>query len=467
MSQEAAKPNTRIETDSMGEIEVPADKYWGAQTQRSLLHFDIGNDVMPREMIRAFGILKKAAALVNQDLGKLPAEKAKLIVSACDEVIEGRLDEHFPLRVWQTGSGTQTNMNANEVISNRAIEIAGGVMGSKKPIHPNDDVNMSQSSNDTFPAAMHIAAAEQMNMLIPRVREVKSAIDAKAVEFANVVKIGRTHLQDATPLTVGQEMSGWSSLLERDIERMKATLPGLYDLAIGGTAVGTGLNAHPEFGERAAKKIAELTGLPFKSHPNKFAALSAHDEIVFCSGGLKTLAASLMKIANDIRWLASGPRCGLGELIIPENEPGSSIMPGKVNPTQSEAMTMVAVQVMGNDAAIGFAGSQGNFELNVFKPVMIHNLLHSIRLMHDASHGFVKYCIAGMTIDREQIDEYLRDSLMLVTALNPHIGYDNSAKIAKNAHKKGISLRESAIELGLLSGEKFDELVKPEEMTHP
>jgi fumarate hydratase, class II len=461
------KPNTRIETDSMGEIEVPADKYWGAQTQRSLLHFDIGYDVMPREMIRAFGILKKACAIVNNQLGKLPDDKLKLIVQACDEVIEGKLDEHFPLRIWQTGSGTQTNMNANEVISNRAIEIAGGVMGSKKPIHPNDDVNMSQSSNDTFPTAMHIAAAEQMNKLIPRVQEVESAIDAKAEEFKDVVKIGRTHLQDATPLTVGQEMSGWASLLERDIERMKDTLPGLYDLGIGGTAVGTGLNAHPEFGERAAKEIAELTGLSFKSHPNKFAALSAHDEVVFCSGGLKTLAASLMKIANDIRWLASGPRCGLGELVIPENEPGSSIMPGKVNPTQSEAMTMVAVQVMGNDAAIGFAGSQGNFELNVFKPVMIHNLLHSIRLIHDACHGFVEYCIEGMTIDRERIDEYLRDSLMLVTALNPHIGYDNSAKIAKNAHKKGISLRESAIELGLLTGEKFDELVKPEEMTHP
>ncbi len=458
---------TRIETDSMGEIEVPADKYWGAQTQRSLLHFNIGYDVMPREMIRALGLLKKACALVNQDLGKLPADKAKLIAAACDEVIEGKLDEHFPLRVWQTGSGTQTNMNANEVISNRAIEIAGGVLGSKKPIHPNDDVNMSQSSNDTFPTAMHIAAAEQMNKLIPRVREVKSAIDAKAEEFKDVVKIGRTHLQDATPLTVGQEMSGWSSLLERDIERMNATLPGLYDLAIGGTAVGTGLNAHPEFGERAAKKIAELTGLPFKSHPNKFAALSAHDEIVFCSGGMKTLAASLMKIANDIRWLASGPRCGLGELIIPENEPGSSIMPGKVNPTQSEAVTMVAVQVLGNDAAIGFAGSQGNFELNVFKPVMIHNLLHSIRLLRDSCHGFVEYCIAGMTIDREQIEENLRESLMLVTALNPHIGYDNAAKIAKHAHKKKISLRESAIELGLLTGEKFDELVKPEEMTHP
>ncbi|HEY8204298.1 MAG TPA: class II fumarate hydratase [Pyrinomonadaceae bacterium] len=457
----------RIETDSMGQIHVPADRYWGAQTERSLLHFNIGYDVMPREMIRALGILKKACALVNHDLGKLPEDKLKLIVQACDEVIEGKLDDHFPLRVWQTGSGTQTNMNANEVISNRAIQLAGGVMGSKRPIHPNDDVNMSQSSNDTFPTAMHIAAAEQMNRLIPAIRNVYEAIDAKAKEFKDVVKIGRTHLQDATPLTVGQEMSGWASLLERDIDRMNATLPGLYDLAIGGTAVGTGLNAHPEFGERAAKKIAELTGLPFKSHPNKFAALSAHDEIVFCSGGLKTLAASLMKIANDIRWLASGPRCGLGELVIPENEPGSSIMPGKVNPTQSEAMTMVAVQVLGNDVAIGFAGSQGNFELNVFKPVMIHNLLHSIRLMHDASHGFVEYCINGMTINRERIDENLRDSLMLVTALNPHIGYDNAAKIAKNAHKQGISLRESAIELGLLTGEQFDEWVKPEEMTHP
>ena len=451
----------------MGSIEVAADRYWGAQTERSLHHFNVGNDVMPREMIRALGTLKKACALVNHDLGKLPEDKLKFIMQACDEVIEGKLDEHFPLRVWQTGSGTQTNMNANEVISNRAIELAGGVMGSKKPIHPNDDVNMSQSSNDTFPTAMHIAAAEQMNKLIPRVQEVHEAIVAKAGEFKDVVKIGRTHLQDATPLTVGQEMSGWASLLARDVDRMKTTLPGLYDLAIGGTAVGTGLNAHPEFAERAAKKIAELTGLPFKSHPNKFAALSAHDEMVFCSGGLKTLAASLMKIANDVRWLASGPRCGLGELVIPENEPGSSIMPGKVNPTQSEAITMVAVQVMGNDAAIGFADSQGNFELNVFKPVIIHNLLHSIRLIHDACHGFVEYCIAGMTINREKIDEHLRDSLMLVTALNEHIGYDNAAKIAKNAHKKGISLRESAIELGLLTGEQFDEWVKPEEMTHP
>jgi fumarate hydratase class II len=465
--EEQPAKNTRMETDSMGGIQVPVDKYWGAQTQRSLIHFAIGFDVMPREMIRAFGVLKQACALVNHDLGKLSGDKLKLIVQACDEVIEGKLDQHFPLRVWQTGSGTQTNMNANEVISNRAIELAGGVLGSKKPVHPNDDVNMSQSSNDTFPSAMHIAAAEEMNKLIPEVRKVRDAIAAKAEEFKDVVKIGRTHLQDATPLTVGQEMSGWASLLERDIVRMNDTLPGLYDLAIGGTAVGTGLNAHPEFGERAAKKISELTGLPFKSHPNKFAALSAHDEIVFTSGALKTLAASLMKIANDIRWLASGPRCGLGELIIPENEPGSSIMPGKVNPTQSEAITMVAVQVMGNDAAIGFAGSQGNFELNVFKPVMIHNLLHSIRLIHDACHGFVEYCIAGLGVNREQIEHHLRDSLMLVTALNPHIGYDNSAKIAKNAHRKGISLRESAIELGLLTGEQFDELVKPEEMTHP
>lgn len=458
---------TRTETDSMGAVEVPTDKYWGAQTERSLLHFNIGDDKMPREMIRALGILKKAAALVNEELGKLPADKRKLIEQAADEVISGKLDEHFPLRVWQTGSGTQTNMNANEVISNRAIEIAGGVMGSKRPVHPNDDVNMSQSSNDTFPTAMYIAAAEELSKLIPAVQEIHDAIDAKAKEFADVVKIGRTHLQDATPLTVGQEMSGWASLIERDIERLRMTLPGLLDLAIGGTAVGTGLNSHPEFGERAAKKIAELTGLPFKAHPNKFAALSAHDEIVFASGALKTLAASLMKIANDIRWLASGPRCGLGELTLPENEPGSSIMPGKVNPTQSEAMTMVAVQVFGNDAAITFAGSQGNFELNVFKPVMIHNLLHSIRLLHDAAHGFVEYCLKGIELNREQIDKDVNDSLMLVTALNPHIGYDKAAQVAKNAHKKKISLRESAVELGFLTGEEFDKYVRPEEMTHP
>ena len=458
---------TRIETDSMGEIDVPVTAYWGAQTQRSLKHFDIGFDVMPREVIRALGILKKAAAMVNFDLGKLEGDKLKFIVQAADEVIEGKLDAHFPLRVWQTGSGTQTNMNANEVISNRAIEIAGGEMGSKTPVHPNDDVNKSQSSNDTFPTAMYIAAAERLTALIPEVQKVRDAIDAKAKEFADVVKIGRTHLMDATPMTVGQEFGGWASLVKRDIDRLQMVLPGLFDLAIGGTAVGTGLNAHPEFAERAAAKIAELTGLPFKSHPDKFAALSAHDEIVFASGGLKTLAGSLMKIANDIRWLASGPRCGVGEISLPENEPGSSIMPGKVNPTQSEAMTMVAVQVFGNDAAIGFAGSQGNFELNVFKPVMIHNFLHSVRLIHDACHGFVDYCINGIELNREQIDHYLRNSLMLVTALNQHIGYDNAAKIAKHAHKKGISLKESALQLDLLSAERFDELVKAEDMTHP
>src|SRR3982075_427866 len=362
----------RIEADSMGKMEVPADRYWGAQTARALIHFAIGKDLMPAELIRAFGILKKAAALVNQDLGKLSAEKARLIAQAAEEVIAGKLNEHFPLRIWQTGSGTQTNMNVNEVISNRAIELSGGVMGSKNPIHPNDDVNMSQSSNDTFPTAMHIAAAtETARRLLPAVKNLRDALDAKAREFASIVKIGRTHLQDATPLTLGQEFSGYVTLLDRDGGRVAVALDGLYDLAIGGTAVGTGLNAHPEFAERAARRIAELTGLPFRSHPNKFAALSAHDELVFASGALKTLAASLMKIANDIRWLASGPRCGLGELTLPENEPGSSIMPGKVNPTQCEALTMVATQVMGNDAAIGFAGSQGNFELNVFKPVMI------------------------------------------------------------------------------------------------
>src|SRR5678816_1092064 len=458
---------TRKESDSMGEIEVASDKYWGAQTERSLHHFAIGDDRMPREMIRALGILKKAAALVNEELGKLPADKARLIVQACDEVIEGKLDSHFPLRVWQTGSGTQTNMNANEVISNRAIEIAGGVMGSKKPIHPNDDVNMSQSSNDTFPTAMYIAAAEELSKLIPRITELHDAIDAKAKEFADVVKIGRTHLQDATPLTVDQEMGGWASLVERDVERLKLALPGLLELAIGGTAVGTGLNSHPEFGERAAKKIAELTGLPFRSHPNKFTALSAHDELVEASGSLKTLAASLMKIANDVRWLASGPRSGLGELVLPENEPGSSIMPGKVNPTQSEALTMVAVQVFGNDLATSFGGSQGNFELNVFKPVMIHNFLHSVRLLHDATKSFVEFCISGIELNRTQIEEHLKHSLMLVTALNPHIGYDKAAQVAKNAHNKKISLRESAIELGYLTGEQFDTMVIPEEMTHP
>lgn len=461
-------PQTRVETDSMGPIEVPVNVYWGAQTARSLIHFNIGDDTMPPELIRAFGILKKAAALVNQDLGKLPEDKARLIAEAADEVIEGRLNDQFPLRIWQTGSGTQTNMNANEVIANRAIEIAGGVLGSKNPIHPNDHVNMSQSSNDTFPTAMHIAAAERLhNALIPAVQSVHDAIDAKAREFADVVKIGRTHLQDATPLTVGQEMGGWASLLARDIERLKEGLDGLYDLAIGGTAVGTGLNAHPEFAERAAAKIAELTGLPFRSHPNKFAALSAHDELVFAHGAITTLAGSLMKIANDIRWLASGPRCGLGELRIPENEPGSSIMPGKVNPTQCEAMTMVAVQVYGNNAAIAFAGSQGNFELNVFKPVMIYNFLHSVRLIHDACHGFVEYMIKGIALDRARIDHYVKNSLMLVTALSPRIGYDKAAKIAHTAYEDGSSLREACLKLGYLSGEEFDQIVRPEEMTHP
>jgi fumarate hydratase class II len=459
---------TRTESDSMGKMDVPADRYYGAQTARSLIHFAIGKDAMPPELIRAFGILKKAAALVNQDLGKLSADQAKLIAQAADEVISGKLNEHFPLRIWQTGSGTQTNMNVNEVIGNRAIEIAGGTMGSKKPIHPNDDVNMSQSSNDTFPTAMHIAAAtETARRLIPAVKKLRDALDAKAKEFAGIVKIGRTHLQDATPLTVEQEFSGWVSLLDRDLARIAQALEGLYDLAIGGTAVGTGLNAHPEFAERAARKISELSGLPFRSHPNKFASLSAHDEIVFASGALKTLAASLMKIANDIRWLASGPRCGLGELTLPENEPGSSIMPGKVNPTQCEAITMVAVQVMGNDAAIGFAGSQGNFELNVFKPVMIFNYLHSVELLADSCNSFVDHCVHGIEVNRDIIDHYVKDSLMLVTALAPKIGYDNAAKVAHTAHHEHTSLRQAALKLGFLTGEEFDALVKPEDMTHP
>jgi fumarate hydratase class II len=475
---EAAKPtsksqgtptaSTRTESDSMGKIDVPADRYYGAQTARSLIHFAIGKDTMPPELIRAFGILKKAAALVNQDLGKLSAEKARLISQSADEVISGKLNDHFPLRIWQTGSGTQTNMNVNEVIGNRAIEIAGGAMGSKKPIHPNDDVNMSQSSNDTFPTAMHIAAAsETARRLLPAVKKLRDALDVKAKDFSGIVKIGRTHLQDATPLTVEQEFSGWVSLLDRDLNRITQALDGLYDLAIGGTAVGTGLNAHPEFAERAARKISELSSLPFRSHPNKFASLSAHDEIVFASGALKTLAASLMKIANDIRWLASGPRCGLGELTLPENEPGSSIMPGKVNPTQCEAITMVAVQVMGNDATIGFAGSQGNFELNVFKPVMIFNYLHSVELLADSCNSFVDHCVHGIEVNRDIIDHYVKDSLMLVTALAPKIGYDNAAKVAHTAHHEHTSLRQAALKLGFLTGEEFDALVKPEDMTHP
>src|ERR1700676_3480177 len=467
-SQIKSPIKTRTESDSMGKIEVPANVYWGAQTERSLLHFNIGRDIMAPELIRAFGTLKKACALVNQDLGKLPPDKAKLIAQAADEVIAGKLNDQFPLRIWQTGSGTQTNMNVNEVISNRAIEIAGGEMGSKKPVHPNDDVNMSQSSNDTFPAAMHIAAADRVkNALIPAIQTVHDAIAAKAKEFSDVVKIGRTHLQDAVPLTFGQEFGGWASLLERDIRRLEQALDGLYDLAIGGTAVGTGMNAHPEFAERAAKKIAEITHLPFRSHPNKFAALSAHDELVYAHGAITTLTGSLMKISNDIRWLASGPRCGLAEIHIPENEPGSSIMPGKVNPTQCEAMTMVAVQVHGNNAAIAFAGSQGNFELNVFKPVLIHNFLHSVTLVNDASKGFVDYMVRGITLNRAKIDEYVRNSLMLVTALSPKIGYDKAAKVAHEAHVQGISLREACLKLGYLSGEEFDQLVRPADMTHP
>jgi fumarate hydratase class II len=465
------KPATgahRIETDSMGAIEVAADRYWGAQTERSLLHFAIGFDRMPRSVIRAFGILKKACAEVNAELGKLPREKAKLIVQAADEVIGGKLDDHFPLRIWQTGSGTQTNMNANEVISNRAIELAGGEMGSKKPIHPNDDVNMAQSSNDTFPTAMHIAAAEEIyRELIPALKNLRDALDKKASEFTDIVKIGRTHLMDAVPLTLGQEFSGYVAQLDYDLRRIEAMLPDIFELAIGGTAVGTGLNTYPEFAERVAARIAKLTGLPFKSASNKFAALASHDALVMASGALKTLAASLMKIANDIRWMGSGPRCGLGELSLPENEPGSSIMPGKVNPTQSEAMTMVCVQVIGNDTAIGVAGSQGNFELNVFKPLIIHNFLHSTTLLADACEAFRKYCAEGIVPNREKLAEYVDRSLMLVTALSPHIGYDKAAKVAKKAHTDGSTLKEAAVALGYLSGEDFDRLVRPEKMLGP
>ena len=462
----------RTETDSMGKIDVPANMYYGAQSARSLIHFDIGDgtsarDVMPTQIIRAMGILKKAAALVNQDLGKLDAEKTKLITAAADEVIAGKLAAHFPLRVWQTGSGTQTNMNVNEVISNRAIEMAGGEMGSKKPIHPNDHVNMSQSSNDTFPTAMHMAAAEAVVEMLPAVKKLRDALDHKAKAWMNIVKVGRTHLQDATPLTLGQEFSGYVNQLDRDIVRCNEALDGLYDLAIGGTAVGTGLNAHPEFAERAAKKIAELTKLPFRSHPNKFAALASHDEVVYASGALKTLAASLMKIANDIRWLASGPRAGIGELILPENEPGSSIMPGKVNPTQSEAMTMVCVQVFGNDVAIGFGGSQGNFELNVFNPVMIYNFLHSANLLRDACTMFREHAVEGLEANEPVIARYLAESLMTVTALAPKIGYDKAAEIAKKAHHDGTKLKEAALALGYISSEDFDASVVPANMTHP
>ncbi|HEV7275630.1 MAG TPA: class II fumarate hydratase [Devosiaceae bacterium] len=458
----------RVEADSMGTINVPDDKYYGAQTARSLANFDIGAEKMPTEIIRAFGILKKAAAQANRKLGLMDEEVCALIVKAADEVIDGKLAAHFPLVVWQTGSGTQSNMNVNEVISNRAIEMAGGVLGSKKPVHPNDHVNMSQSSNDTYPTAMHIAAVEAIEgYLVERVMLLRNTLDAKSKQFMDVVKIGRTHLQDATPLTLGQEMSGWVAQLDLALAAIRATLPQLYELALGGTAVGTGLNAHPKYGETVAAEIAQLTGRPFVTAPNKFAVMAGHDAFVGSSGALKQLAAALMKIANDVRWLASGPRSGLGELTIPENEPGSSIMPGKVNPTQAEATTMVAVQVMGNDAAIGFAASQGNFELNVFKPVIAYNFLQSVRLLADAARSFNDHCAVGIEPNRARVQEHVDNSLMLVTALNRRIGYDNAARIAKNAHKKGTTLRESAIELGLLSGEEFDAEVKPEQMVGP
>jgi fumarate hydratase class II len=452
----------------MGSIPVAADRYWGAQTERSLHHFHIGAEHFPRPMIRALGVLKKAAALVNGELKTITADQVKLIVAAADEVIDGKLDEHFPLFVWQTGSGTQTNMNANEVISNRAIEMSGGEMGTKKPIHPNDHVNRGQSSNDTFPTAMHIAAAEQVvHHLKPLVAKLRDTLDGKARSYTDVVKVGRTHLQDATPLTLGQEISGWVAQLDIAMKAVDASLPSVYELALGGTAVGTGLNTHPEYAERSARKIAELTGLPFVTAPNKFAALAGHEALVALHGALKTLATTLMKIANDVRWLSSGPRSGLGEITIPENEPGSSIMPGKVNPTQSEALTMVCAQVMGNDVAVGIGGASGNFELNVFKPLIIHNVLQSIRLLGDAARNFEEFCAAGIEANRPRIEENLNRSLMLVTALNPHIGYDNAAKIAKKAHKDGTTLKEAAVALGLLTAEQFDQWVDARKMTEP
>ena len=458
----------RIETDSMGEIKVPSDKYYGAQTARSLMNFKIGGEKFPREIIRALGILKKAAALTNKELSTLADDKAEHIVKAADEVIEGKLDEHFPLVVWQTGSGTQTNMNANEVISNRAIEMAGGKMGSKKPVHPNDDVNKAQSSNDTFPTAMHIAAVEEIHRrLIPMITKLRDALQNKSDEFKNVIKIGRTHLMDATPLTLGQEFSGYVQQLTNGLERIDTALPRLYELALGGTAVGTGLNTHPEFAIKAVKNISEISGKPFITGRNKFEGLAAHDALVELSGVLKTLAVSLMKIANDIRMLGSGPRCGIGELNLPANEPGSSIMPGKVNPTQAEAMTMVCAQVMGNDVAVNIGGATGHFELNVFKPLIIFNVLQSIRLISDTCESFTDNCVIGIEANKKIINKHLTESLMLVTALNPHIGYDNAAKIAKKAHAEGKTLKEAAVELGLLTAEKFDEFVRPEDMVGP
>ncbi len=458
----------RIESDSMGEIKVPADKYWGAQTQRSLENFKIGGDKFPRELIRALGILKKAAAMANQELGILPENKSGLIIQVANEVIEGKLDAQFPLVVWQTGSGTQTNMNANEVISNRAIQLSGGTMGSKSPIHPNDDVNKGQSSNDTFPTAMNIAAVEEIHRrLLPMVKKLRDALLKKQEEFKDIIKIGRTHLMDATPLTLGQEISGYVQQLNNSIERIESALGQVYELALGGTAVGTGLNTHPQFALKSAEKIAQLTGKPFKTARNKFEALASHDSLVNLSGALNTLAVSLMKIANDIRWLGSGPRCGIGELHLPENEPGSSIMPGKVNPTQCEAMTMVCVQVIGNHTAVTIAGSNGNFELNVYKPVIIFNILNSIRLLSDACESFADHCVVGIEANKHNIKKHLDESLMLVTALNPHIGYDNAAKVAKKAFAENITLKQAAVALGLLTAEKFDSIVRPQDMIGP
>ena len=455
----------RLESDSMGTIEVPSDKYWGAQTQRSLLHFNIGNDLIPPEVIRGLVIVKKASAEANYELGLLPRELCSAILGACDEILNGDYNAHFPLKVWMTGSGTQSNMNVNEVISNRANELLGGGKGTKKPVHPNDHVNMSQSSNDTFPAAMHIAAAEMLvHRLLPALRTFHAGLEAKRDAFRSIVKIGRTHLQDAVPLTLGQEFSGYASQIGTAIRRIEAVLPELYELALGGTAVGTGLNAPKGFAEKAAEKIAAHTGLPFVTAPNKFAVLAAHDAIVAASGAVKACACAMMKIANDIRWLACGPRCGFGELILPENEPGSSIMPGKVNPTQCEAMTMVCAQIIGLDTAVSLAGSQGNFELNVFKPMMIFDLLEEIRLLADSANSFTKYALEGLQANKERIQELVGKSLMLVTALSPAIGYDNAAKIAKHAHQTGRTLREACMELGYLSGEEFDRIVRPETM---
>lgn len=455
----------RIETDSMGEIKVPTEKYYGAQTARSLMNFKIGGERFPPEMIRALGIVKKAAAITNNELGLLPKEKLDLMLKAAEEVIEGKLNDHFPLVVWQTGSGTQSNMNANEVISNRAIELAGGVLGSKKPIHPNDDVNKAQSTNDAFPTAIHVAAVEEIHRrLIPMVKKLRDALDRKAKEYNKIIKIGRTHLMDATPLTLGHEFSGYAQQLSNGLDRINDALKRLYEIPLGGTAVGTGLNAHKDFAVKSAQKIAEITGKPFRTAPNKFEAMAAKDALVEMSGVLKTLGVSLLKIANDTRWLGSGPRCGIGEISLPENEPGSSIMPGKVNPTQCEAMTMVCAQVFGNDVTINFAGASGNFELNVFMPVIAFNILQSIKLLADASESFCDNCIVGITANEGNINKHLQNSLMLVTALNPVIGYDNAAKVAKKAHKENKTLKEAVIELGLLTPEKFDEVVRPEKM---